>query len=102
MNAAQVQAIAAGLPRFFDALVSARQLAIRAVAIATALDHPVYDALYLALAETEQACLVTADDRLLAKIQGTPWEGRATSLSTYGSTSASVRPDVEGPGGGER
>ncbi|MBV8455806.1 MAG: type II toxin-antitoxin system VapC family toxin [Acetobacteraceae bacterium] len=57
---AQLDEIAANLPRFFDALVSASMLARRATAIAGQLDHPVYDCLYLALAEAEQTELVTA------------------------------------------
>jgi hypothetical protein len=51
VSLAQLGEIAANLPRFFDALVSATVLAPRAVAIAGRLDHPVYDCLYLALAE---------------------------------------------------
>jgi len=58
---AQVTEIATSLPRFFDVLVSAAGLASRAVAIAAQLDHPVFDCLYLALAEAEHAGLVTAE-----------------------------------------
>jgi len=75
--------IAANLPRFFDALVSAHRLAPRAIAIAGQLDHLVYDCLYLALAETEQASLVTADIQLLGKVRATAWERWAISLSEY-------------------
>ena len=39
-------------------------LAPRALAIATELDHPIYDCFYLALAEREQLPLVTADGKL--------------------------------------
>ena len=75
--------IAASLPRFFDALVSATALAPRAVAIAVQLDHSVYDCLYLALAEAEQATLVTADIQLLAKVSATSWGPWAINLSEY-------------------
>lgn len=75
-------------PRFFDALVSATGLAPRAVAIAGQLDHPVYDYLYLALAEAEQADLVTADTRLVGKVRATSWEQRTVSLSEYNSASS--------------
>ena len=88
ISQAQVDEIAAILPRFFDALVSAAGLAPRAVAIAGQLDHPVYDCLYLALAEAEQVCLVTTDMQLLGKIRATSWEHRATSLSEYNSASS--------------
>jgi predicted nucleic acid-binding protein len=79
----QVDEITASLPRFFDARVGATGLAPRAVAIADQLDYPVYDCLYLALAEAEQASLVTADLHLLGKLRATPWEQWATSLSEY-------------------
>ena len=79
----QVVEIAASLPRIFDALVSATGLAPRAVAIAAQLDHPVYDCLYLALAEAEQAHLLTADMRLLDKVRATSWEQRTVDLSEY-------------------
>ena len=36
-----------------------------ALALASHLDHPVYDCLYLALARREAALLLTADQRLL-------------------------------------
>jgi predicted nucleic acid-binding protein len=83
INQAQMDEIAASLPHFFDALVSATGLAPRAVTIAGQLDHPVYDCFYLALAEADQAGFVTADTQLLAKIRATAWERWAISLSEY-------------------
>jgi predicted nucleic acid-binding protein len=83
LSQAQVNQIAATLPGFFDVLASASKLAPRAVAIAGQLDHPVYDCLYLALAELEQGGLVTADLQLLAKVRDTPWEQCAVNLSEY-------------------
>ncbi len=56
------------------------RLAARSLALAADLDHPVYDCLYLALAELREASLVTADQRLLARLAGTPWASRALSL----------------------
>ena len=79
----QLDAIAATLPRFFDDLVSASRLARRAVAIAGELDHPVYDCLYLALAEAEQAELVTSDMQLLGKVRATSWERWVVDLIGY-------------------
>jgi predicted nucleic acid-binding protein len=40
----------------------------RALGLARRLRHPVYDCLYLALAQAENATLVTADQRLLARV----------------------------------
>jgi predicted nucleic acid-binding protein len=85
ISQAQMEEIAANLSRFFDALVSSTGLAPRAVAIAGQLDHPVYDCLYLALAEAEQTKLVTADLQLLGKVRTTPWERWVVNLSEYNS-----------------
>jgi predicted nucleic acid-binding protein len=52
-------------------VVSARRYMARAVAIAAALDHPAYDAIYLAVAEAFGLRLVTADDRLIRKADQT-------------------------------
>ena len=40
----------------------------RALALARRLRHPVYDCIYVALAQAEGATLVSADQRLLARI----------------------------------
>lgn len=53
----------------FDALVPMAELAGRATEIAIDLGHPIYDCFYLALAERERIPLVTADDRLMAKVK---------------------------------
>src|SRR5262249_6882189 len=83
ISQAQVDEIAANLPRFFDALVSASMLARRGVEIAAQLDHTVYDCLYLALAEAEQAGVVTADLHMIGKVRATSWEQRVVDLTHY-------------------
>jgi predicted nucleic acid-binding protein len=75
--------IATVLPGLFNDLADAAALAPRAVAVACELDHPVYDCLYLALAEAQHARLVTADTRLLAKLRGTAWQASTSSLEAY-------------------
>ena len=67
----------------FEVLVGSAALAPRALAIARALDHPVYDCLYLTLAEARQARLVTADMRFLTKLNRTAWEQSALPLAQY-------------------
>ena len=79
----QMSEIAAILPRFFDTLVGAAALAPRAVVIAGELDHPVYDCLYVALAEVRQARLVTADTRLVARLGQTEWAANTLYLADY-------------------
>jgi predicted nucleic acid-binding protein len=83
LSSAQVSEIAAVLPNFFDRLVAARELAARAVVLATAINHPVYDCLYLALAEAQQIELITADDQMLRKLADTPWQRRVRRLTDY-------------------
>ncbi|HLJ05077.1 MAG TPA: type II toxin-antitoxin system VapC family toxin [Acetobacteraceae bacterium] len=50
-------------------LVPMRALARRAVDLSILLDHSAYDCLYLALAETAKRPFVTADTRLLRKLE---------------------------------
>lgn len=71
---------AAAVPSAFDALVGAPRLVARAFDLARALDHPVYDCLYLALAEIESSKLVTADRRLIGRLEGSEWEALVRPL----------------------
>jgi predicted nucleic acid-binding protein len=50
-------------------VVPTRGYMARAAAIAVELDHPAYDAMYLAVAEAFGLRLVTADDRLIRKTE---------------------------------
>lgn len=79
----QATQIATVLPSLFASLIGSGVLAPRAVVIARELDHPVYDCLYLSLAEARQTRLVTADARFLGKLSGTAWEANALSLARY-------------------
>ena len=56
--------IATGL---LNRLVPIPELAGRALELAIELRHPIYDCYYLALAEREDAALLTADEELIAK-----------------------------------
>jgi predicted nucleic acid-binding protein len=80
--------------RILDGLISCRSLqslALRAAAIARELDHPVYDCFYLALAEAEEAPLVTSDRRLVAVVRGTPWARRVSQLRSLTDRSSRRR-----------
>lgn len=70
----QASAMAAAVPSYIARLVPSASLIERAMEIAFALDHPVYDCLYLACAEVVDGVLVTADGRLAGKVAGTEWE----------------------------
>lgn len=84
IRGAQAQEIARSVADIFDTLVSGSDLAERAMTIAVELDHVAYDCFYLALAEAQDAPLVTADRRLLRKLRSTPWAARALNLADYG------------------
>lgn len=47
-----------------------QSLAAAALELAVRFDHPVYDCLFLSLAIREQCAFVTADDKLLRKLEG--------------------------------
>ncbi len=69
ITAAQFEAMAQLAPELFAELEPAAALLPRALVWCRALDHPAYDCLYLALAERDQATLITADRRLLQKLE---------------------------------
>ena len=83
VRAEQAEIVAARLPHFFDALMTDAPLAPLAMRIARSLDHPVYDCFYLALAEREDARMVTADRHLIGRVRATAWECRAIALESF-------------------
>ena len=76
----QARRLAHSLPTAFAELIPIAELARAAMEIAVALDHPVYDAFYLAAAERVGAPMVTADDRLFRKTRRTPFAKRVRQL----------------------
>ena len=61
-------------------LLDERAYVPRALTIARSLGHPVYDCVYLALAEAENKPLITADVKFLARLGESPWRDLARSL----------------------
>lgn len=61
-------------------LVDERVAVPRALAMSRALAHPIYDCVYLALAEIEGATLVTADVKFVRKVAQTIWAPHIISL----------------------
>ena len=62
------------------ALLPVQSFVVRALGIAVALGHPVYDAVYLAVAEVYTTQVVTADTRLLRRLAGSAFAHLAVSL----------------------
>ena len=86
LDETQCRTIAAELVSLFDRISVLGPLAPRATAIARALDHPVHDCFYVALAERDADRVVTADRRLVERLQGTEWQALALDLYTLEST----------------
>lgn len=80
MTEVQLYAVPVLLPQAIQLLVSTEMLAAQALGIARTLQHSVYDCFYLALAVTENTLMVTTDDKLLTKVEGTPWAQRCIKL----------------------
>ena len=76
----QAQAFLAALPKWFVSLFPSSRMHARAFEMACVLDHPVYDCLYLALAEDEGSRMVTADLAFVSRVRRSPWSNRVQSL----------------------
>jgi predicted nucleic acid-binding protein len=83
LTAKQYDELIAQIGPQFEDLAPMRPLSSRASTIARILNHPVYDCFYLALAEREDAPLVTADKRLLARVAETAWESQVVALDKF-------------------
>ena len=79
---AQARAFLTALPQWFDSLASSATLHEEAFAMGCELDHPVYDCLYLALADRERTRMVTADLTFLNRVADSPWKHRIESLDS--------------------
>ncbi|MGH8524973.1 MAG: type II toxin-antitoxin system VapC family toxin [Gammaproteobacteria bacterium] len=76
----QATAMVDHLPYMFLHIVPCLALRKPALSIAVALDHPVYDCFYIALAAERNINLVTADMRLIHRVRGTPWEKKVIHI----------------------
>ncbi|MEE8393235.1 MAG: type II toxin-antitoxin system VapC family toxin [Rhodospirillales bacterium] len=81
------KAMVQALPVFIAQLQPSVSLTDRALAIAMAINHPVYDCLYLACAEAASGVLVTADKKFCQAVRGTPFEPLVRYLGDFGLTS---------------
>ena len=77
----QAHTIASGIRHNDIALVSATTLNERALEIASTLNHPVYDCLYIACAEETKTAVVTADRRLYRTATEGGFAGQVVLLS---------------------
>ncbi len=80
MTQEQGEAMVRALPLYFDRLVQSDALVVCAYALANHLNHPVYDCLYLALAELEDVDLITDDERLVKVVSLTDYRQRVRAI----------------------
>ena len=66
---------------YVPVLYPSTNLVERSLGISLTLNHPVYDCLYLACAQTTDNILVTADDRLHRAVQQTDFQERVRHLA---------------------
>jgi predicted nucleic acid-binding protein len=83
LTAAEAERALAVLSTTGLAVSPAESLVRRAHALAQRLGHPVYDCVYLALAERERAAFVTADERLLGRARRSRMRIRIVDLRTF-------------------
>ena len=80
VSRAHAQAFLSALPQWFESLAPSAQLHETAFEMACALEHPVYDCQYLALAENEGIRLVTADRVFAGRVRRSRWQDRVGIL----------------------
>ncbi len=68
-------------PPLFGELRPAEALTAAAFDIACELNHPIYDCMYLAMAEAERTPLITGDARLQTAVTGTRWRHLVSVLT---------------------
>ena len=79
----QAQSMVMSLPHLIPSFHESLELIERALEIALVLKHPVYDCLYLALAEVSGSVVVTADRTLVRKLGDTPFADLAAFLPDW-------------------
>ena len=78
---AHARAFLGALPLWFESLTPASELYQPAFEMAHELGHPVYDCLYLALAERDQSHVITADRVFADRVAGSRWRILIRNLS---------------------
>ena len=92
---AQAQVIATAIRQYIPTLHPSTELTERALEIALALNHPVYDCLYLACAEAVSGILITADKRLQRAVKNTPYDASVQHLTQFDQGLAPLRISAE-------
>ncbi len=83
IDAEQAQRALATLPRSINVWRPTDRYLGEALGMAMALDHPIYDMVYLAMARESGARVVTADQRFLRRVSGTAHESQVIALADW-------------------
>ena len=75
---------ALAIPRMFDTLVQTSGLVARGLDMAIGLNHPLYDCIYLALAERDGSRLITADSNFAQKVKSSQFAELVSDLAGVG------------------
>ena len=92
LSVLQWREIGEALPRYFSRLVPLESVIDAAVDLSIRLDHPVYDCLYLAVAVTEHAVLITADEVFSRKCSGAGLASHVVVLAEWVATRQGTTP----------
>ncbi len=79
----EAEALASNISALTVNWAADEELVVDAVRLAIALDHPVYDCVYLALARQVGANVVTADNRFLNAVADTGYDGSVVALGKF-------------------
>lgn len=71
------------LPDWFEVLTPSRELREAALGIAVAHGHPLYDCMYLALAQRRSLPLVTADGAFVSRVRESAWAHLVCDLHSF-------------------
>ncbi len=83
IDAASVDQAAELLPRYFRTVMPMFGLMTETARLARSIEHPVYDCLYVVVAQRLGATLVTTDQKLIAKIAATTDATRVIDLADW-------------------
>ena len=83
MSVTDARADMVDLPRLIASITSSNDLLSAAFDVSLVIKHPIYDCIYLALAEKLGTQMISADAKLAARLQGTAYETRFVLLSAW-------------------
>ena len=79
----EAEALASNISALTVNWIADEELVVDAVRLALALNHPVYDCVYLALARQVEANVVTTDKRFMNAVSDRQYRGLVLELSQF-------------------